>query len=410
MTKLDSVKQYWVGPHLPLENLPANSSPFNQWLKQPIKRHTAHLYVRLLTALGCELIGITGSVGKTTTKEMLASILSQKFRTNYTTENINPVFNIPNTILKTAPWTQKLILEMGVEYPGDMDYYLWLNKPSIGICTSVNWTHTEFFGDINGVASEKAKLITSLPKSGLAVLNKDDNNVADMAKTTKAKVVWCSTKQTADIQAANIEYTDNFRTTFTLIVGQETTNVSLPILGHQFVILALCASAVGCKFGIPLADIAKGLADFNPPPHRMVPHRLKSGRILIDDTYNANPLAVIEAIKLVSDIGHNRRKILVLATMQELGDYEESGHWEVGEYAARLGIDYIVSIGDPTTHTLDAARSHGMANNQTYLASSNKVVIEKIKEISRSQDIILVKGSRSMHMDEVVKEVLKYDQ
>lgn len=399
-------KEAWIGPHLPPEHWESKPA-FDKWVKQPIKRHLAHEYGQILQKAGCEFIGITGSAGKTTAKEMTASVLRQKYSVRWTKENLDPVFNIPNTLLTTPLGTQKLVMEMGIEYPGEMDYYLWLVKPSIGVCTSVYWTHTKFFGDIDGVMKEKAKLISSLPENGEAILNYDDEKVRQMAKMTKAKVLWYSTLERLGINywAENIGFTPDFKTRFKLHLGEDEREMVLPVFGEHFVSLALGAAAVGDISGISAEQICQGLTDFSPLSHRMTPIKLEDGRILIDDTYNANPSAVKEALKTVAKAGRERRRILVLGAMGELGEYEETGHREVGKYAMEMGFTMIVGYGEPVQTTLEEAIKDGLNKENARLFSSREEVVEFVNQIADKKDIILVKGSRAMEMEKVVESL-----
>ncbi len=388
-------------------NLPSEHihNDFGSLVKQPIKRHLAHWYSKYLITQGCDVVGITGSAGKTTTKEMLASVLSQEFKTKWTKENIDPVYNIPNTILTTSPSTEKLILEMGIEYPGEMEFYLWLAKPNIGICTSIYWTHTQFFGDMEGVYSEKSKLISSLPKNGFAILNKDDKTVVRMANLTKAKVIWYSTKTNADLMAENIVITDELKTRFHLRIGKKFTIVELPIMGEQFASLALAAAAVGNVSGLSIEDIKVGLEKFSPPPHRMVPIILQKNILMIDDSYNANPLATKKAVKVVSNLFPKRRKIFVLAEMKELGNYEKLGHEEVGRAILSSKFDYVIGLGRALTHTLEVAKKGGMLPSHLFHAKDQSEILTILEKLVKPNDVLLIKGSRSMKMEDLVQKI-----
>ncbi|MBI2103937.1 UDP-N-acetylmuramoyl-tripeptide--D-alanyl-D-alanine ligase [Candidatus Woesebacteria bacterium] len=371
----------------------------------PVKNRFARSYARVLRRKGCEFIGITGSAGKTTCKDMLASVLSQKYKTMQSRANIDPVFNIPDTILRTRLGTEKLILEMGIEYPREMGFYLWLVKPTIGICTTIYWTHTQFFGDIEGVCKEKSKLIAALPKNGFAVLNYDDLYVRRMADLTSAKVVWFGLSNKADVRADKIQITKDLRTEFRLAINQQKIQVSLPVLGSHFVPLALSSAAVGKVCGLEMAEIKNGLETFVPPPHRMLPIKHRSGALIVDDTYNANPLAAVEAIKTVSLIGKHEHKILVLGEMKELGIYEEKGHREVGTFARMAGIDMILGLGDLTRYTLDEFQKGKRSSKKTFFAEDKDALIKRLKKIIRRKDVVLIKGSRSMRMEEVVESL-----
>ncbi|MEK7497668.1 MAG: UDP-N-acetylmuramoyl-tripeptide--D-alanyl-D-alanine ligase [Patescibacteria group bacterium] len=405
--------QNWVGPHLPQEHIfvppekkPTNANDvarlyFRKWLIHPLKRHLTHSYSEALAAIGCEIIGITGSAGKTTVKELIASVLSQKFNTVYTPANIDPIYNIPTTVLKTPLNTQKLILEMGIEYPGEMDFYLWLAKPKTGVVTTIYYTHTQFLGSLDNVKREKGKLIESLPKNGYAILNYDDRNVRDLAKVTDAEVVWYGTDSKADIRATDIEFTDDLKTKFILKLGSEAEEITLNLFGQQFVPLALAAAAVGHLDGIEIKKIKHGLEKVGRQPHRMIPIKLENGTTIIDDSYNANPLATKEALRVLGNIGKGRRKIFIFAEMKELGQYEEKSHREVGAFAAETGVNITFGLGELTRFTLKEIDKR-RRGSKTIFSESKKELIELVKKTVRPGDVILVKGSRSMAMEEVV--------
>jgi UDP-N-acetylmuramoyl-tripeptide--D-alanyl-D-alanine ligase len=415
--EINSIIQWWIAPHFPKEHIfvapekqPSEVSKagylyLRKWFIHPIKRHLTHEYSRVLAKLGCEIIGVAGSAGKTTTKNMIASILSQKYKTAWSPGNIDPVYNIPTTTLSTNLRTEKLVLEMGIEFPGEMDFYLWLAQPSMGVMTNIYWTHTEFLGSLGDVVKEKSKLVESLPKKGFAVLNIDDPRVRKLKRVTKAKIVWYGLSPKAQIKGRNISFTEDFKTKFTLEIGDEKQKVRLSLLGQHFVSLALAAAAVGHINGMDIKSIKKGLEKVSPHPHRMTPLKLKDGTILIDDSYNANPIAVVEAIRLVSSIGKKRRKILVLGEMKELGRYEEKGHREVGKFAVEKGIDFIITLGPATHFVIDEALKRGIKKNSTFIAEDKEELLMKVKSVIKPEDIILVKGSRSLAMEEVVEEL-----
>ncbi|MBU0572148.1 UDP-N-acetylmuramoyl-tripeptide--D-alanyl-D-alanine ligase [Patescibacteria group bacterium] len=417
--KIYPIVQWWVAPHLPKEHVFITSGKkssglfttmrlyLGRWIIHPIKRHLAHEYSKLLIKSGCEIIGVAGSVGKTTTKNMIASVLLQKYTTAWTFGNIDPIYNIPATVLSTGSRTKKLVLEMGIEFLGEMDYYLWLVQPKVGVITTIYWTHTEFLGSLDNVVKEKGKLIKSLPKNGCAVLNIDDPQSAKLKDTTKAEIVWYGLDSRAQIRGKNISITKDFKTKFILETGNEMQEIVLPLLGQQFVSLALAAAAVGHINGLNTKQIKKGLEKIKAQPHRMTPSRLKNDTIVIDDTYNANPIAVREAIRLMSSIGKKRRKILVLGEMKELGRYEEEGHREVGKFAVKEGVDCIITLGSATRYVVDEARKAGLGKECTYLAKDKTELLTKMTATIKAKDIILIKGSRSLAMEEIVERLTK---
>lgn len=399
------ILKWWVTPKLPPHYY---SSGFKGWIFHPIKRRIAKLYIWFLqNILRVKVIGITGSVGKTTAKEMIYSVLSQKYSTVSSFANIDPVYNIPTTILKTPLTARVLVIEMGVEYPGDMDFYNWLVRPDIGVLLNIYWTHTEFLGKIEGVKKEKAKLIENLANSGYAILNLDDSRVASLAKTTKAKVLTFGTAGRVDIKATNINITEDLKTKFTLTINQETEKIELPILGKHFVYPALAAATAGYVQNIPFHLIKRGIESFRSAPHRMVPIVTKSGALILDDTYNSNPLGVKAAVDVLLEIGKGKKKVAVLGDMLELGEYTEEGHEEVGEYAAKNGVDTLVCIGDYAKHFADGASRGGMKKSNIVVFSDKNSPFQLIESLAIRNSVILFKSSRKLKLEELVEKLVQ---
>jgi UDP-N-acetylmuramoyl-tripeptide--D-alanyl-D-alanine ligase len=417
MTYIYFLIRLWVGKYLPAEHIWVKPSQrpnefkklirmyYRKWVVHPLRRHRTYSYSRDLQSQGCEIIGITGSAGKTTTKEMLAAILSRKFKTVFSVGNIDPVYNIPETVLHTPQNTEKLILEMGIEFPGELNFYTWMTQPTIGILTAVDWTHTEFFGDIHGVLKEKQKLITSLPHDGYAILNYDDPLVRSVSKKTKANVLFFGSTAKADIQFTDVILTPDFKTEFTLHWGKESIQVKLPLLGNHFASLAAASAVVGVISGMNLKEIKKGLETVKNEPHRMEAIRLKNGTILLDDTYNANPFATKGALRILKDVAGKRRKIFVFGEMKELGGYGIKGHREIGRYISDAGISELLTIGDLTRHTIKEARKSGLPKNCMHMFTDKNILLKELSKILKKGDVVLIKASRSMGFDEIVENL-----
>lgn len=402
---------FWFGRFLPERHwFPNNKrSPkeiLSRLLVQPIKRHTSRFYVHNFLK-NTKIIGITGSAGKTTTKEVIASVLSQKLRVKYSPKNIDPVYNIPDTCLKSSLKTQVIVLEMGIEYPGEMDYYLWLVRPDIGVLTNVYWTHTQFLKDIKNVLFEKSKLILSLPKDGWAILNFDDPLVKNLAAKTKAKVISIGKSKDCDFVFEKARYTKDFKTEYFISHKNKTIKIKSHLLGKQFNTAVLCAFAIGKIFGLTDKEIKKGIQKTKPQPQRMFPFVLKKNLVILDDTYNANPLATKESIEVLAKLGEKRRKIFLFGQMNELGKYEKEGHEEVGKKIAECKIDIVASLGKPTKYTLIEAKRGGLKKENLIFTPTYDEMIKKIVKILKPNDIVLVKGSRSLQMEKIVESLVK---
>lgn len=351
----------------------------------PIKRRIAKYYLIFLRKFfHLKVIGITGSAGKTSTKEMLASILRLRGKTVATYANIDPVYNIPTTILKCTPLTEYLVLEMGVEYQGEMDFYLWLAKPDIVVITNIYPTHTEFFKDERGVFKEKKKLAEALGKTGVAILNKEDPILHGFNGRLSAKIVWFGK---AEAEAISKE-------------------IHLPILGEQFAENAAAAATCASLLGAKKEEIKTGLESFIPPEHRMRVLKHKTGAIILDDTYNNNPRAAREALKTFASFAKNKKKIIIMGDMLELGTLEEKYHREIGALIGMMDIDLLIGVGLASKLMVEEATKALGPKRTKWVPSEAKVRKVLGTHLSRNA-AVLIKGSRSIHLERVVESIIK---
>ena len=402
-----SFKNFWFSPFLPEEHMRIKKEDASIrkyimfWFIHPIKRRLAKYYLTLLRSLfGLKVIAITGSAGKTSTKEMLASILKFDGSTVYSYKNIDPVYNIPSTIFKCSLFTRYLVLEMGVEYPGEMEFYLWMVKPDIAIVTNVYPTHTEFFKNVEGVYKEKSKLVSNLTKSNIAVLNKENKFTKKMADDTSAKVVWFGEK--SKVYATNIK-NDNSGIFFTLATKQGKRSIHLALPGKQFVKNALAASSAALELSISMQKIKKGLESFELPEHRMDIIVHKSGAIILDDTYNNNPEAAKEAIGTLFDIVGKKKAGIVMGDMLELGDHEKEEHIKVGRLIGKSGADFFVGVGETSKYSVNEARKY---LDKVYWAKDYKAAEKYLAKYLRDGFVILIKGSRSIGLEKLIELIL----
>ncbi|KKS00659.1 MAG: UDP-N-acetylmuramoyl-tripeptide-D-alanyl-D-alanine ligase [Microgenomates group bacterium GW2011_GWC1_41_20] len=388
---------------LPPEDIFANHNFVSQWLTHPIKRRLAKAYLNYLRRHGeVEVIGITGSVGKTTTTAILASILKRVGKTVCSAEGVDPVYNIPNTILKATPATKFLILEMSVEYIDEMDYYLWLAKPDMGIITNIAVTHTEYLKNKEGVAEEKGKIIKYLDKNATAILNMDDPVVQKLGNNTKAKIVYFGEK--TDVSASNIKINNDMSTNFTLKINMNTKIVHMNALGKQFVNNALAAAAAADSLGVGIDDIIKGIELFERPRHRLTVIKSDTNGIIFDDTYNSNPRAASESLDTFTEIAGTRKKIAVIGDMLELGKFEEQAHRELGKKAGSVGLSYLIGVGSAARFIVEEA-SKRMGNKYCFLVSNFSEALQITKPLLGKDTALFVKGSRSIHLDKLVESL-----
>lgn len=326
---------------------------FKKYFYHPIKNLIAKLYIQVLRKFtGIKIIGVTGSAGKTTTKEMIAAILTLEAPTVWSKTNIDPVYNIPSTILRCTAKTKYLVLEMGVEYPGEMDYYLWLATPDVAVITNIFPTHTEFFGDADGVLKEKSKLVLALSESGVAVLNKNDSRLKELASKLQSKIVFFE---------------------------GENENA---------------AEVVGKLLGVNEENIKAGLKSYNKPRHRHEIIKHKSGAIIYDDSYNSNPEALLTTLRKFNNLAGKNTKIAVLGDMLELGKIAESEHLRVKKEISKHGFEKIFGIGNLVK----------LITPDVYENIDD--LLPEIKKYLRPKTYILVKGSRSIGLDRLIDKLI----
>ena len=346
------------------------------------------------------VVGVTGSVGKTTTKEMIYGVLSRRFRTLKSEGNYNSEIGLPLTLLKLEPSRQRVVLEMGMYDLGEIADLAAIARPHIGVVTNVGPSHLERLGTVERIAQAKAELVEALPpysSGGVAVLNGDDPWVRQMAAKTEADVFYYGLDQTCDLWANQIESQGLEGVRFRFHHGSETIYAKVPMLGRHSVHTALAAAAVGLVEGQSWEEIIDGLRGATQLRLVVVPGL--RGSIILDDTYNASPASTIAALNLVEEL--DGRKIAVLGDMLELGAYEEEGHRKVGRRALDV-VAVLITVGERGRLIAEASLAWGMEAEKVIIAKDNEGVIACLREIVAPGDIILVKGSRGMKMEEIV--------
>lgn len=372
--------------------------------KKPVhiaKTNLAKSYLKILSNL--DVIGITGSVGKTITQNAIASVLSQKFNVVVGNENLDPTFRIPRTILSAKPWHQKLVLEYGIEHPGDMDHYLSIVTPKIAVVTTISPTHIKYFKDTQGVFEEKSKLLKSLPKSAFALLNADDPKVVEMAKLTQAQIKWFGQRAKDGIKISHFAQSLN-GAKFRLHLNGQKASVNWKVIGKHHLLSAYAAATVGIISGLTVKQIAKGLSMTKPPLHRLNTIVTKKVNI-IDDTYNSSPKAALEAIETLIDLAKHKKKIVVLGEMKDLGALSEEAHELLGEKIAKSSINFLFTIGSIASSIAKTARKAHF-KGKIYTLSNTKEAIIELRKLSSKNSVILIKGSRHAHLERIVQGLL----
>ncbi|MDR2109391.1 MAG: UDP-N-acetylmuramoyl-tripeptide--D-alanyl-D-alanine ligase [Coriobacteriales bacterium] len=367
-------------------------------------------YRGLLTA---RTVGITGSSGKTTTKDMVAAVLSSTYNTTATQGNYNNEIGLPATILAAGEATEMLICEMGMQALGEIAELAAIAAPQIGVITNIGVTHCKSVGSRENIARAKAELIEALPEhNGIAILNGDDAFtpfIREQAQTASRdiRVVLYGLGAHNDIRAAHIDYDEQGRPSFDLwLPDGRPRQASLALQGEHNVLNALAAAAVGIVAGVTPEAILRALALCRPAAMRQEVHETASGVTVIDDTYNANPDSMRAALALLNRLPHERMHIAVLGDMYELGSEEQAFHREVGAYAHINRLDLLITVGDLGAQIAAGAREIGRADAAVVTCSTPAEALEALLPYLSRRPIILVKASRGMRLEQVVEEVL----
>jgi UDP-N-acetylmuramoyl-tripeptide--D-alanyl-D-alanine ligase len=345
------------------------------------------------------VVGITGSNGKTTTKEMTAAVLAPLGLVHKPEASFNNQWGLPLTLLKLTPEHRALVVEIGTNQQGEIAALAALARPTVGVVTTVAAVHTEFLGSLDGVREEKAALVRALPADGHAVLNADDPRVLGMAAVTAARAITFGRSPRADVRVTGDVADGPGGLAFTVEARGGRAAVTAAFAGRHNVGNALAAIAVGVALGLDLADAARALARARPVKGRCVWRDVGEVRIL-DDTYNANPASVQAALETVAAHRGSRRIVVVLGDMLELGAGADDAHREIGGAVAALGAAEFVAMGQHAQAAVEAARRAGLAE-ACHTTTFEDTVAHVLKRVAPG-DLVLVKGSRGMRMERVV--------
>jgi len=348
------------------------------------------------------LIAITGSNGKTTTKEMCAAILGVAGPCLHTEGNLNNEFGLPLTLLRREASHRSVVCELGMNHRGEIARLAAIAQPSVGVITNVGTAHIEHLGSREEIALEKGDLIAALAEDATAVLNVDDPLVAAQAARTPARVLRFGRGEHADVRADDLSAGSDGRYRFTLTAPDGQVEVAVAGLGETTVPNALAAAAGALAAGAPLSDIPTGLAAYRPISGRLQPIPLVGGGLLIDDTYNANPQSMEVALRTLARGEVKGKRVAVLGDMGELGGYGDEAHEGAGTLAAKLGVDRLFALGEHASDVVHAARDAGMDAAAVHAARDWEETAEHVAAVVEPGDRILVKGSRAMRMERIV--------
>ena len=353
--------------------------------------------------LDLRVIGITGSVGKSTTKEMVAEVLSTRYRTLKSPGNLNNEIGLPLTMTRLSSGYQHAVMEMGFYVPGEIAFLCDIALPQVGVVTNIGTVHAERAGSQEAIARGKAELVQALPPApeGVAILNFDDPWVRKMEEKTKARIFFYGLSPEAHLWADKVEGLGLEGIRFRMHYQGETLHVKIPLIGRHSVHTALRAAAVGLVEGMNWQDILEGLSQGHTQL-RLVAVRSEGGALILDDTYNASPESMLAALNLLDEL--DGRKVAVLGDMLELGPYERGGHEMVGLRAGQVA-DVLLTLGE-RAHIIAEAARRGNGKKKT-ISEFDELppLVEWLKTNLTSKDVVLIKGSHGLRMDRITSSL-----
>ncbi len=346
---------------------------------------------------GKPLVGVTGSAGKTTTKEAIAHVLASRFRVLKSEGNFNNHFGLPLMLLKLEPEHDVAVIEMGMSHAGEIRALAKIAQPEIGVVTNVAPVHLEFFDSIAGIARAKYELVESLPASGTAVLNADDEYVSQFGRDFKGKVILYGTGATADVRAENLRPLGADGSEFDVVLAGGRERARLPLVGEHNILNALAAVAVGLARGLTLPDCVAALATLAPPDIRG--QVLQLGNItVINDCYNSNPKALQAMVDALAAMNAGRR-IVVAGEMRELGPAGVEMHRAAGRYLAEKRVDVLVGVSGLAQAMVEAAQSAGA---RAQFVATPEEAGEWLARETRDGDVVLIKASRGVKLEKAL--------
>jgi UDP-N-acetylmuramoyl-tripeptide--D-alanyl-D-alanine ligase len=349
------------------------------------------------------VVALTGSNGKTTTKEMIAACLETTFPVLKTKGNLNNLLGVPLTLLTLTEKERVVVIEMGMNVPGEIRRLTEIAEPDVGLITNIQKVHLEGLGSLERLKEEKGELFRRMRRNGTILVNQDDPRVMELASDYPGQRITFGTEHPAEVMAKEIRLRGAGGTSFTLILEREAMEIHLPLLGRHFVPNALSAVAIACLFGVEVQQIKEALENFQPFPMRMEVVPLKGGITLINDAYNANPYSMELALESLAEAKGKGRAIAVLGDMLELGSFTKEAHEEIGKKVSELSINFLLALGEEASTVVRSAIRRGFPMESAKIVENHSEVISLLKEMIQEGDWILVKGSRRMAMEKIVE-------
>lgn len=355
-----------------------------------------------------QVIAITGSNGKTTTKEMTARILSCRFRVAKTEGNLNNLIGLPLTLLRLSPEQEVAVLELGMNNFGEIRRLRQIACPQISTILNIGQAHLEFLGGLEGVARAKGELWEELQEEDWIVVNLDDPRVAALASPQKCQKKTYSIEREADLRAERIQVTGEKGISFVLKRGQEEEFVQMAVFGRHNIYNALAAAALASVLGIDLFEIGRALKDFQPYPGRGKILLLKKNIKIWDDTYNANPDSLQASLAAFLEAKGGQRGLLVMGDMLELGPMTPAYHERIGKLIGSSGLAFLCFLGENAPFLAKGAQEGGMEEKDIFIAQSHEEVLQALQKVCQEGDWIMVKGSRMMEMERIIRHLADF--
>lgn len=349
-------------------------------------------------------VGLTGSTGKTSTKDFLKSILARRFKVWANPKSYNNEVGLPLTILAADSQDQILIAELGMRGEGQITQLCEIVRPDMGIVTRIGPVHLETLGSEDRIARAEGELVEAIPETGLVVLNRDDRWFPYMAGKARGRVVSYGMDSEAEVRATDIELDQEARPSFQLVSRDRRTVVKLEVIGEHNVANALAAAALADELGVSMEEIREGLQEAQLSGMRMEMVRVDGIRI-INDAYNANPMSMKAALRTLSHMGKRARTIALLGDMLELGEKAVYYHREIGREVVEQKIDFLIAVGDLSKYIYEAALEAGLEQKRALLVDSLDDAAKEIKKILSSGDVLLIKASRAIGLERVLERI-----
>lgn len=356
--------------------------------------------------LTCPVVGITGSTGKTTTKDLLGSVLGRSLRVVVTSGNMNNELGVPLTIMRAGVETQAVVLEMAMRGRGQIAMLCSMTRPTHGLVTNVGETHMELLGSPEAIADAKGELVSAIPADGTVFLNADDSWSARMRSISGARVVTYGLGDGADVRACDVTVDTAGHPSFRIEFARGTIEATLAVPGRHNAYNAAAAAAVALELGVGPDEIAAGLSDAALSPMRMEAFSTAGGITIINDAYNASPSSMRAAVSALMDISVPGRRIAVLGDMAELGSLTELAHFKLGEEVGRAGLDVLVTVGEKASRIADGARAEGLGDESMHRFADVQEAAGFLVELVMPHDAVLVKASRVIGLEHVVEMLM----